>query len=61
MESIRREAEKARAMYRRGEISRKQAKEMMAPFEMAYNEKSKELAKKYNVKAHKFNFSAYVR
>lgn len=54
-------AEKTKYLYKTGAISRKEAKEMIRPYEEAFNKKSKELAEKYNVKAKLFSFNAYMR
>lgn len=54
-------AEKTKFLYKTGAITRREAKEMIKPFEEAFNRKSKEIAKKYNVKAKLFNFNAYMR
>lgn len=54
-------AEKTKFLYKTGAITRREAKEMIKPFEEAFNRKSKEIAKKYNVKAKLFNFNVYMR
>lgn len=54
-------AEHARMLYRRGEISKAEAMEIMADFIEEFNEKAKSLAKKYNQKPKLFNFRAFMR
>ena len=48
-------------LYRLGKISREEAKEHIAPYLDYVNEKSKELAKKYNQKHKEITFSYYLR
>ena len=54
-------AEYYRDLYRLGKISREEAKQEIMPYLDKVNEKSKELAKKYNQKYRPVNFCAYVR
>lgn len=54
-------AEVIREEYRAGIITRDEAKKRIKPYADAFNKKSKELAKKYNVRAQKFNFNAFMR
>ena len=54
-------AEKGRVLYNSGQISRDEAVEMITPYINACNEKSKELAKKYNMKPKKITFAQYIR
>jgi len=51
----------ARAMYRAGIITREEAKEKIKPYAEFYNEKCSQIAKKYNQRAKKFNFSSFMR
>ena len=60
-DALRMEAEQARAEYRRGIISREEAKRRIEPFRVAFEAKSKELAKKYGLRAQKFSLTAYLR
>ena len=60
-EELRMEAEQARAEYRRGLITREEAKKRIDPFKVAFEAKSKELAKKYGLRAQKFSLTAYLR
>lgn len=55
------EAEVARANYRANIITREEAKKQIMPYINAVNERSKELAKKYNQRPKLVNFSSYVR
>ena len=54
-------AEYYRDLYRLGKISREEAKQEIMPYLDKVNEKSKELAEKYNQKYRPVNFCAYVR
>lgn len=58
---LREQAERTRFLYRTGEISKKEAKEMIKEYEDLFNAKAKEIAKKYNQKPRKFSFEAYMR
>ena len=60
-DEIRMQAEQARAEYRRGMITREEAKKRIDPFKVAFEAKSKELAKKYGLRAQKFSLTAYLR
>ena len=51
----------ARMKYRAGCISREEAKEQIAPYIEYVNNKSKEIAKKYNKKTKLMNFTSYIR
>ena len=55
------EMEEIKEEYRAGIITRDEAKERIKPYADAFNKKSKELAKKYNVRAQKFSFNAFMR
>lgn len=55
------QAEIARDEYRLGIIDRSEAKERIQPFLNAVNDKSVEIAKKYNQKPRKVNLNAYLR
>ena len=48
-------------LYRLGKISREEAKEHIMPYLDYVNEKSKEIAKKYNQKHKEITFSYYLR
>lgn len=54
-------AEHYRSLYRIGGCSREEAKENIQPYLDLVNERSKEIAKKYNQKPRLVNFSSYVR
>jgi len=58
---LRAKAEEARALYRMGMISKKEAKIIINPYIDAVNEKSRELAKKYQQKPRYVSFEAYCR
>ncbi|MBR4476828.1 MAG: hypothetical protein IKO87_04760 [Kiritimatiellae bacterium] len=60
-DELRMQAEQARAEYRRGMITREEAKKRIDPFKVAFEAKSKELAKKYGIRAQKFSLTAYLR
>lgn len=51
----------AKLMYQTGRISRAEAKAEIQPYIDLFNEKSKEIAKKYNQKAKTISFISYVR
>ena len=53
---LKEQAEYYRELYRVNAISREQAKEMIQPYLDLVNDKSKEIAKKYNQKAKFVNF-----
>lgn len=54
-------AQEIKCLYNMGEISRAEAKERIKPYEEYYNNKSIEIAKKYNRRAARFNFNAFMR
>lgn len=54
-------AERGRNLYRMGIIDRNEAKQAIEPYIIAVNERSKELAKKYNQRPRLTNFNAFVR
>ncbi len=60
-EDIRFAAFEARAMYKAGLIDRATAKEKIAPYVDAFNLKTVEIAKKYNMKPKKISFAGFVR
>lgn len=55
------EALLARAKYLCGDLDRRTAKEIIDPYIQTFNEKSKELAKKYNQRPKLISFSIFVR
>lgn len=61
MLNLKEQAEKGRALYRTGQISRNEAVEMVAPYINAFNAKSKEIAKKYGQRPKLINFAGFVR
>ena len=58
---LKQKAENAKYLYRTNAISRETAKEEIMPYIEAYNQKSLEIAKKYNQKAKKLTFASFVR
>jgi hypothetical protein len=60
-EEIKARAFEARDSYKAGFITRKEAQEMIIPYIKAFNEKSKEIAKKYNMKPKMISFAGFVR
>ena len=48
-------------LYNTGKITRKEAKEMIKDYEEYFNQKSIEIAKKYNQKPTKFSFNSFMR
>ena len=61
IETLKINAESARAAYRNGMVTKDEAQKMVEPYANAFNEKSQELAKKYNQKPKLFSFAAYMR
>lgn len=55
------QAEIAKMNYKRGQITRAEAKLEIQPYIDLFNKKSKEIAEKYNQRAKKISFSQYVR
>ena len=58
---LKQKAENAKYLYRTNVISRETAKEEIMPYIEAYNQKSLEIAKRYNQKAKKLTFASFVR
>lgn len=58
---LRAQAEHYRTLYRMGAVDVAKAKEMINPYIEAVNEKSKQLAKQYNVKPKFVSFGGYCR
>lgn len=61
MLNLKEQAEKGKALYRSGQISRNEAVEMVAPYINAFNAKSREIAKKYGQRAKTISFAQFVR
>jgi hypothetical protein len=61
VEQLKNEAEAGRALYRKGEIERKEALAMVNPYIEAVNAKSAEIAKKYNMRPKKVNATSFLR
>lgn len=61
MEEIKARAFEARDSYKACLITRLEAKEMIMPYIKLYNEKSKQIAKKYNMKPRYISFVGFIR
>ena len=61
MLNLKEQAEKGKALYKTGQISRNEAVEMVAPYINAFNAKSKEISKKYNQRAKLISFATFMR
>lgn len=61
MEETKARAFEARDSYKAGLITRNEAKEMIVPYIKLYNEKSKQIAKKYNMKPRYISFVGFIR
>ena len=55
------EANKIRNQYRIGQITRDEAKLAIRPFELLFNKRSIEIAKKYGQISKKFSFNSFMR
>ncbi|UDY80734.1 hypothetical protein [Geobacillus phage GR1] len=54
-------AQEAKALYKTGKINREQARAEIEPYINLFNKKSKEIAKKYNLKPKMLTFASFVR
>lgn len=54
-------AEKARMLYRSGDMSFEDVKQVVGPYTTAVERRSKELAKKYGMRPQRFNLKAWLR
>lgn len=54
-------ADEAKILYAQHLISREECRNQVMPFVNAYNEFSKQTAKKYNVPSKLINFQSYIR
>lgn len=61
LEQIKEQAFIARDSYKAGFISREEAKRLIMPYINAFNDKSKEIAKKYNMKPKTISFIGFCR
>lgn len=61
MEEIKVKAFEAKESYRAGFITREEAKELITPYIEAFNNKSREIARKYGMKAKTITFAGFVR
>lgn len=55
------QAKQARAMYNAGQITREEAKQMIAPYAARFNAASKCIAKKYGMRPKRFSLAAFLR
>lgn len=60
-QELRAKAEEAKQLYRIGKMTREDAQQIIVPYLEAVNNKSKELAKKYDQKPKLVTFAAYLR
>jgi hypothetical protein len=58
---LKQQAEETKFLYKTGQITRDEAAAGIMPFINAFNEKSKEIAKKYNMKPKTINFAGFLR
>lgn len=61
IQTLREKAECAKIGYMAGEISREEAASLIKPYADAFNEKSKELARKYHLRPQRFSIAAFFR
>jgi hypothetical protein len=61
IDDLYRQAMEAKALYNAGAITREEARSRVRPYELRFNEKSRELAAKYRQKAKLFSFAAFMR
>ncbi len=54
-------AQRVKFNYQRKLITREQAEQALQPYVEAFNNKARELAKKYGVRAKLFNFTSFMR
>lgn len=60
-EKAKEKALRARFLYNTGQITFKEAEEMMEDFKQIFNKRSAEIAKKYNQKPQKFSVKMFIR
>lgn len=61
MEQTKRIAEEYRALLRNGHVDREEAKKFIMPYIDAFNQKSKEIAKKWNQRPRTITFAKFIR
>jgi hypothetical protein len=54
-------ADKARILYKQNKLTRAEAIAEVTPYVLAFNSKSKEIAKKYGQRPGQMNISSYLR
>lgn len=60
-QKLRRYSKDVRVLYLQGKITREEAREELKEFIEFYNETSKRIAKKYDMKPRKFCFASFMR
>lgn len=60
-ERLKQKSRNIRVLYLKGKITRDEAKKELKDFIKYYNETAKKLAKKYDMKPHKFCFASFMR
>lgn len=58
---LRDQAEKGRMLYRSGNATMEEAKELVMPYINLFNKRSKEIAKKYNQRPKFISFNSFCR
>lgn len=61
LEIIKQRAFEARCAYKKGLITRTEAKTDIEPYIKLFNNRSMEIAKKYNMKPKKITFAGFIR
>lgn len=61
IKALRERAEHGKFLYGIGAIDREECREMVMPYIEAFNVKSKEIAKKYGMRAKTITFSQFLR
>lgn len=61
LKELRGQALEARYLYNTGQITYKEAEEMIMPYKKAFDEKAKEIAEKYNQKPKKLRISDFIK
>lgn len=61
IQNLKNQADEYKFLYKTNQVSRNEAAEMIMPYIEAFNARSKEIAKKYNMKPKTTTFAAYIR